>query len=83
MAPAVAAGFGSGVASTSKGGVGAATCRVAPAASVVPVTSFAAVGVCVGAGVAVGVGAKGMAVGGADPAHAVRANSIRRVNPIC
>ena len=38
---------------------------------------------CVGAGVAVDMGAEGTAVGGVDPEHAVRTNSVRKTNPPC
>ena len=38
---------------------------------------------CVGAGIAVDKTAKGMAVGGVVPEHAVRTNSVRKTNPPC
>ena len=55
---------------------------VAVAAAVVSAGATASEA-CVGAGVAVDMGAEGTAVGGVDPDHAVKTNSVRKTNPPC
>ena len=81
----VAAGSGPVVDATPTGGAGVTNCAVATGVSVTAVVPDGATAseACVGAGVAVDMGAEGTAVGGVDPEHAVRTNSVRKTNPPC
>ena len=75
-----------GVSVTAVGSVERAGVRVgagvAVAFVVVPAGATASEA-CVGSGVPVDMGAEGTAVGGVDPEHAVRTNSVRNINPPC
>ena len=77
----VAAGSGRVVDVTSTGGAGVTNSLVATGVSVTAAGSVERAEACVGAGVAVDIGAEVTAVGGVDPEHAVRTNSVRKTNP--
>ena len=75
-----------GVSVTAVGSVERARVRVGAGVAVAVVVvrvGATASEACVGAGIAVDKTAKGTAVGGVVPEHAVRTNSVRKTNPPC